>query len=265
MSDAVSRDAVKAAIDGYWESIGGGMPEGPSGEAILETLAALSTAIAALPAVPDATVHQACTWPTCLCTAKGQFCQGAVKVTLQPAPDALDPATIEAIARHFDVIGGDAPLTGHECAKGVRGLLPSAKPAPDVVKPGQYTCERCDRVVWGGDHICPGPASDATAVMCGGCGNDNPQKRCIGCLHDFGTPDSAWVRRYQKAVAASDAVEALDVAAKAFWRAAEAEAARQWNEHEATVAPFSELSQETRDSLTRTAALAALRALGGDA
>jgi len=54
--------------------------------------------------------------------------------TLPPAPDALDPATIEAIARHFDVIGGDALLTGHECAKGVRGLLSSAKPAPDAVE-----------------------------------------------------------------------------------------------------------------------------------
>ena len=35
--------------------------------------------------------QQACTWPTCRCTAKGQFCQGAVRVTLQPAlPPAND-------------------------------------------------------------------------------------------------------------------------------------------------------------------------------
>lgn len=34
------------------------------------------------------------------------------------------------------------------------------------------------------------------AIMCGGCGATDPQKRCIGCLHDFGTADSAWVRKY---------------------------------------------------------------------
>ena len=31
---------------------------------------------------------------------------------------------------------------------------------------------------------------------CGGCGERDPQKRCIGCLHDFGTSDSAWVHEY---------------------------------------------------------------------
>lgn len=31
------------------------------------------------------------------------------------------------------------------------------------------------------------------AVMCGGCGETDSAKRCMGCLHDFGTPDSAWV------------------------------------------------------------------------
>lgn len=29
-------------------------------------------------------------------------------------------------------------------------------------------------------------------------GERDPQKRCIGCFHDFGTPDSAWVRKYQE-------------------------------------------------------------------
>lgn len=28
---------------------------------------------------------------------------------------------------------------------------------------------------------------------CGGCGATSEQERCIGCLHDFGTPESAWV------------------------------------------------------------------------
>jgi len=48
--------------------------------------------------LPPVTVHQACTWPTCLCTAKGQFCQGAVRVTLQPAPDAVE-ALVKAAAQ----------------------------------------------------------------------------------------------------------------------------------------------------------------------
>ncbi|MBA4352943.1 MAG: hypothetical protein C0427_17050 [Rhodobacter sp.] len=62
---------------------------------------------------------------------------------------------------------------------------------------------------------------------------------------------------------ADDAVGALDVAAKALWRAAEIEAARKWDEHEATDLAFSDLRQSTRDSLTRTVALAILRALEG--
>ncbi|PWL17433.1 hypothetical protein DKP76_11690 [Falsochrobactrum shanghaiense] len=28
---------------------------------------------------------------------------------------------------------------------------------------------------------------------CGGCGATSERERCIGCLHDFGTPESAWV------------------------------------------------------------------------
>lgn len=29
---------------------------------------------------------------------------------------------------------------------------------------------------------------------CGGCGATSDRERCIGCLHDFGTTESAWVR-----------------------------------------------------------------------
>ncbi|WP_337846798.1 hypothetical protein [Sphingomonas sp.] len=32
---------------------------------------------------------------------------------------------------------------------------------------------------------------------CGGCGETTPAHRCIGCLHDFGTPDSAWVHEHR--------------------------------------------------------------------
>lgn len=30
-------------------------------------------------------------------------------------------------------------------------------------------------------------------IPCGGCGETDSRKRCIGCLHDFGTTESAWV------------------------------------------------------------------------
>lgn len=30
-------------------------------------------------------------------------------------------------------------------------------------------------------------------IPCGGCGATADEDRCIGCLHDFGTPESAWV------------------------------------------------------------------------
>jgi len=33
-------------------------------------------------------------------------------------------------------------------------------------------------------------------IMCGGCGAKSDKERCMGCLHDFGTPDSAWVQKY---------------------------------------------------------------------
>ena len=35
-------------------------------------------------------------------------------------------------------------------------------------------------------------------IMCGGCGATADKERCIGCLHDFGTPESEWVRKLAK-------------------------------------------------------------------
>lgn len=29
---------------------------------------------------------------------------------------------------------------------------------------------------------------------CGGCGAQTDRERCMGCFHDFGTPESEWVR-----------------------------------------------------------------------
>lgn len=38
-----------------------------------------------------------------------------------------------------------------------------------------------------------GETDRAKPVMYGGCGETDSAKRCHGCLHDFGTPESAWV------------------------------------------------------------------------
>jgi hypothetical protein len=38
--------------------------------------------------------------------------------------------------------------------------------------------------------------SGDVTIPCGGCGATENAKRCIGCLHDFGTPESAWVKKY---------------------------------------------------------------------
>ncbi len=46
----------------------------------------------------------------------------------------MDQATLETIARYFDAIGDDAPLTGRECAKAVRGLMPTPAPVDALVK-----------------------------------------------------------------------------------------------------------------------------------
>jgi hypothetical protein len=53
MADLIDRAAVAAFLKGYWGSIGGGMPEGPADEAILNTITAFETAIAALPEAPQ--------------------------------------------------------------------------------------------------------------------------------------------------------------------------------------------------------------------
>lgn len=41
-----------------------------------------------------------------------------------------------------------------------------------------------------GDAIMGKPVPDLT-IPCGGCGATKDSERCIGCLHDFGTPESA--------------------------------------------------------------------------
>ena len=38
----------------------------------------------------------------------------------------------------------------------------------------------------------------AESVPCGGCGATSDHDRCIGCGHDFGTPESEWFRDHQK-------------------------------------------------------------------
>ncbi|MFM0095608.1 hypothetical protein PQQ87_08345 [Paraburkholderia nemoris] len=34
-----------------------------------------------------------------------------------------------------------------------------------------------------------------TYMSCGGCGATDPSERCLGCMHDFGGPESEWVRQ----------------------------------------------------------------------
>ena len=38
-------------------------------------------------------------------------------------------------------------------------------------------------------------SAEQQTIPCGGCGAKMASERCIGCLHDFGTPDSAWVQK----------------------------------------------------------------------
>lgn len=38
-------------------------------------------------------------------------------------------------------------------------------------------------------------AARETPTPCGGCGAKSDEARCLGCMHDFGTSASAWVRR----------------------------------------------------------------------
>lgn len=65
----------------------------------------------------------------------------------------------------------------------------------------------------------------ARGTPCGGCGAAENSKRCIGCLHDFGTEDSAWVRKYHNTFAASQAEPKAEVGEGLVERVARAIAA----------------------------------------
>jgi hypothetical protein len=117
MSDAVSKAAVLAAIDGYWESIGGGIPEGPSGEAIIDTLDALSSTIRALPAVsaPDvAELMEALT--------KAAYAQGVAHARLSVSSHAdWNPSTVrDDLLLNID----------HTCTGFFRAIEATTEPTP---------------------------------------------------------------------------------------------------------------------------------------
>lgn len=46
--------------------------------------------------------------------------------------------------------------------------------------------------------------TEESAKPCGGCGARSDRERCMGCMHDFGTPESAWVRKYHPATPPQD-------------------------------------------------------------
>ena len=48
----------------------------------------------------------------------------------------------------------------------------------------------------GPNPVLKDPPCDLDGEPCGGCGAKTNAERCMGCLHDFGTPESAWVRTY---------------------------------------------------------------------
>jgi len=48
------------------------------------------------------------------------------------------------------------------------------------------------------------PSASVDSIVhspCFGCGATKDSQRCIGCMHDFGTPESEWVRDAQKELA----------------------------------------------------------------
>ena len=87
-------------------------------------------AIAALPAVTApqgddgptlVSARRPCTWPTCACTAKGQFCEPPVRVaTLAPAQPAVKPTLAEPLEQILDARGAvfDAMVDAAEDAAG---------------------------------------------------------------------------------------------------------------------------------------------------
>lgn len=46
-------------------------------------------------------------------------------------------------------------------------------------------------VIKDGESQAPRPQT----TPCGGCGAQKDSERCMGCFHDFGDAESAWVRR----------------------------------------------------------------------
>jgi hypothetical protein len=124
MADLIDRAAVNAFLKGYWGSIGGGMPEGPADEAILNTITAFETAIAALPAqgVDVAKLRQIANNLSCL-DARSRGAAEAILAALEPSEaggvEALVKAAEALIVIALDNLDGMNAETREECERDI--------------------------------------------------------------------------------------------------------------------------------------------------
>ena len=59
---------------------------------------------------------------------------------------------------------------------------------------------------------------DLPSKPCGGCGATENSQRCFGCLHDFGTPESAWVRNIARTPETQPDDAMVEIVARAICR-----------------------------------------------
>ena len=98
MTDLIRKSDARALAEGYWQSIGGGLPEGKSDEAIIDTAEAIAAAIAALE--PVAAPDGYC-WPchyagSCAKHPAATQSELVQKMHKSPNPAAIREAALEA-------------------------------------------------------------------------------------------------------------------------------------------------------------------------
>ncbi|OAN71531.1 hypothetical protein A8B82_04415 [Sulfitobacter sp. EhC04] len=65
-------------------------------------------------------------------------------------------ARLAAVKAHLQHSSKVQPVVVAEAwREALRALAADTTPAPDP-KPGQYVCDRCKKLAWGGDHVCAG-------------------------------------------------------------------------------------------------------------
>ena len=117
MDGLISKNAAISVAESHWARLGGGMPEGPSDEAILDTIEAISAGLRALEPAPDLmaelvealeTAHECLLW----CAREGRMASPSLSRYPERWVDNLAAVLAkikepQAKAKAYDIAAGD--------------------------------------------------------------------------------------------------------------------------------------------------------------